>query len=72
MTLRINGDKKQISGTELTVTELLKVENVEMPEMVSVQLNDEFVDKEVFQTTKIKDGDEVDFLYFMGGGSRQL
>lgn len=72
MTLIINGDKKQVSETDLTVKELLKVEHVEMPEMVSVQVNDEFVDREVFQTTKLKDGDQVDFLYFMGGGSRQL
>lgn len=70
MTLIINGEKKQVSETELTVTELLKVENVDMPDMVSVQLNGEFVDRETFPTTAVKDGDEVDFLYFMGGGSK--
>ncbi|MGL1893497.1 MAG: sulfur carrier protein ThiS [Spirochaetaceae bacterium] len=70
MILIINGEKKQISESILMVTELLKVENVDMPDMVSVQLNGEFVEREDFDSTKVSEGDEVDFLYFMGGGSR--
>ena len=53
----------------LTIAEVLKTENVEKPETVSVQLNGEFVDRERSSTTPLKEGDEVDFLYFMGGGS---
>ena len=37
--------------------------------MVSVQLNEEFVDRDDFGTTILKEGDVIDFLYFMGGGS---
>jgi sulfur carrier protein len=37
--------------------------------MVSVQLNGEFVDRQQFAATMFKEGDEVDFLYFMGGGN---
>jgi sulfur carrier protein len=36
--------------------------------MVSVQINSEFIERENFSKTEIKDGDTVDFLYFMGGG----
>ncbi len=36
--------------------------------MVSVQLNEEFVKKENYDSTAIKENDSVDFLYFMGGG----
>lgn len=68
MALIINGEKKELKEC-LSVTELLKVENVEMPDMVSVQLNQEFVDREDFDKVILKDGDEVDFLYFMGGGA---
>ena len=36
--------------------------------MVSVQVNEEFAEREDWETTVIKEGDQVDFLYFMGGG----
>ena len=36
--------------------------------MVSVQVNEEFVDREDFATLQLNEGDTVDFLYFMGGG----
>ena len=45
-------------------------ENVEMPDYVTVSLNDEFVEAGTFADTALKEGDSVEFLYFMGGGSR--
>ena len=53
----------------LNVTELVKVLLVENPEMVSVQVNEEFAERETWNDIQIKEGDKVDFLYFMGGGS---
>lgn len=63
----ISGDKKQLDDG-VTVAKLLELENVEMPEYVSVSINEEFVKRADFDTTVIKDGDEIEFLYFMGGG----
>jgi sulfur carrier protein len=37
--------------------------------MVSVQVNEEFVERDDFDTTTLNEGDTVDFLYFMGGGA---
>lgn len=68
MKLTINGEVKNLEKDGLTVTELLKAESVKDPEMVSVQLNGEFVEREKFPETSISNGDEIDFLYFMGGG----
>lgn len=68
MIIKVNGEQKSYEEI-LTVTELLKVEDVEMPDMVSVQLNGEFLERNNFSDVKLKDNDEVDFLYFMGGGS---
>ena len=69
MKILINNEEEVIDNTSITITELLKIKNVEMPETVSVQLNGEFLSKEMFSTQTVKEGDEVDFLYFMGGGS---
>ena len=53
----------------LNVTQLIEKENVETPEYVTVSINDEFIETEAKATTVLKDGDNVEFLYFMGGGS---
>ena len=52
----------------LTVAQLIIDENVETPEYVTVTINDEFVKSGTFEETTLKDGDVVEFLYFMGGG----
>ena len=53
----------------ITVAGLIVQENVETPEYVTVTINDEFIEKEQFESTVIKENDNVEFLYFMGGGS---
>ena len=51
-----------------TVEQLVKAENVEMPQYVTVTINDDFVETADRETRQLKDGDVVEFLYFMGGG----
>lgn len=68
MNIKVNGKDRFIDERPLSIAELLKKEKVENPEMVSVQLNGEFVDKGRFGAVRLKDADEVEFLYFMGGG----
>lgn len=67
MTITVAGVKKEYEEG-LTVAKLIGLENVEMPEYVTVTINDDFVKSGTFDTTEIKDGDSVEFLYFMGGG----
>ena len=68
MTITVTGEKKEVTDG-LTLTELMVQQNVEMPEYVTVSINDEFVPSEEKESTVLKDGDNVEFLYFMGGGS---
>ncbi len=68
MKIHANG-KEVLLERELTVKELLSYQNVEMQDYVTVQINDEFVDRDNFETLVVKDGDVVEFLYFMGGGT---
>jgi sulfur carrier protein len=37
-----------------------------------VQVNEEFAEREDWESIQVKEGDKVDFLYFMGGGSGKL
>ncbi|MBR1863797.1 MAG: sulfur carrier protein ThiS [Ruminococcus sp.] len=52
----------------LTVRKLIESENVETPEYVTVTINDDFVESGAFDSTVLNEGDNVEFLYFMGGG----
>lgn len=69
MQLSINGEKKTIDQNQLTITQLLAIQEVKMPEMVTVEYNGDIIDRATFDTTHLKEGDEIEFLYFMGGGS---
>jgi sulfur carrier protein len=68
MNLVINGKETNITDG-LTVNQLLVQENVQMPDMVSVELNGQILKRTKFDQTVLKDDDKVEFLYFMGGGS---
>ena len=67
MVITVAGDKKEVKDT-ITVSELIVQENVETPQYVTVSVNDDFIDKAEFDTYALKEGDSVEFLYFMGGG----
>jgi sulfur carrier protein len=67
MTITVAGKKKEY-GEGLTVKELIEAENVENPLYVTVTINDDFVKSDELETKVINDGDEIEFLYFMGGG----
>ena len=64
----VNGDVQEVS-LPLNVSELIQLSNLQQPEMVSVQVNEEFAEPNDWEKIQIKEGDKVDFLYFMGGGS---
>ena len=66
--LIVNGEDQEVQ-LPATVADLIKQNNVAQHEMVSVQVNEEFVDREEFAALQLNEGDEVDFLYFMGGGA---
>ena len=64
----VNGEAQQVE-LPLNLAELIKKNNVLQPDMVSVQVNDDFVDRNEWEALQIAEGDSVDFLYFMGGGA---
>lgn len=69
MNLTVNGKALSIDKS-INLKELLTVAKAKQPDYVTVELNGEFVDHSGFETTFVKDGDKVEFLYFMGGGAR--
>jgi sulfur carrier protein len=68
MEITVNGEPQQLQGS-VSIAELLVINSVANAEMVSVQVNEEFIERSDFSTTSLSEGDSVDFLYFMGGGA---
>ena len=68
--------KVQVNGEELVlekpvnIKELLVLAKAEQPDYVTVQKNGQFVERDKFEETVVSEGDTIEFLYFMGGGSR--
>ena len=69
MTITVAGSKKEYEGG-IDLPTLIEKEQIYNADYVTVTINDEFVEREKFPETIIKDGDVVEFLYFMGGGAR--
>ena len=61
MKVKINGEDETLEK-ELSITALLEARAVKMPEMVTVEVNETIIDREAFDTTVIKEGDQVEFL----------
>ena len=68
MNIKVNGEVKSFDLVELTVSDVIRLTSVSNPDMVSVQLNGEFVDSKDYDKAKLSENNEIDFLYFMGGG----
>jgi sulfur carrier protein len=66
MQLTVNG--KSVEAAATTVTKLLVELDVKNPDQVAVELNGEIVDRGAYDETRVNEGDQLEFLYFMGGG----
>ncbi len=70
MEITVNGEVQPIAAAEPDLLTVLKSNKIEDPQMVAVQLNGQFVESSQYESTILAAGDVVEFLYFMGGGSR--
>lgn len=67
MKVTIAGNTKDIAEG-ITLAQLVIDEKVENPEYVTVTVNDEFVENHDLANVVVKENDNIEFLYFMGGG----
>jgi thiamine biosynthesis protein ThiS len=70
MTLHINGEKRDFPDG-LSVAALVAQLGMK-PDRVAVELNLEIIPRAQWQTTALKDGDRLEVVHFVGGGSTDL
>jgi thiamine biosynthesis protein ThiS len=68
VTIRLNGDPFELAGP-LSIRALLEQLNVD-PRRVAVEHNLDIIKRERYDSTMINEGDEVEIVNFVGGGSQ--
>ena len=66
MEITVNGDKTTIE--EMSVLSYLETLDID-PRRVAVELNLDILPKAEYETTVISDGDRIEIVHFVGGGS---
>ena len=64
--ITLNGKPSQIQ-TGTTVSDLLLKWKIR-PELVTVEVNENILQKLDYEGTEIHEGDKVEFVFYMGGG----
>jgi cysteine synthase A len=63
----LNG-KKEETEKDMSISKLLEIKKIR-PQVVTVELNDEIIQKDKYHETLLKPNDRLEFVYYMGGGS---
>lgn len=67
MELTVNG-KKRAATDGVTITTLLEEWQIN-PLRVAVQLNEQIIKRELYERTSLHEGDTLEIMTFMAGGS---
>ena len=70
MFIYLNGKKEEVED-DMSISRLLERKKIR-PEVVTVELNGHIIDREEFKDTLLDEGEEVEFVYYMGGGTSWL
>lgn len=65
MVITINGKPEEVQASVLL--DLLRNKQIE-PQMVAMELNDVLIERDRFDSMSLKEGDRVEFVFYMGGG----
>lgn len=71
MQIKLNGENIEFNDGA-NIKDVLMKAKIEMIEYLTLQLNGEFIDGESIATTFVKENDELEYLYFMGGGANGI
>jgi sulfur carrier protein len=65
MQVKINGKSEEVQRG--TVLDLLMTKKID-PQMVAVEVNEKMLERDHLAITHLNEGDQVEFLFYMGGG----
>lgn len=68
MRLQINGEEREFAGEQLTLAALVEQLGMKF-DRVAVELNRDIVSRDRWPQTNLHDGDRLEVVHFVGGGS---
>ena len=68
MQITVGGQNKNYPDG-ISLLQLAEKEKIENPNYATAVVNDDYVRYDEFASVVLSDGDTVEFVYFMGGGS---
>jgi thiamine biosynthesis protein ThiS len=69
MTLTINGEDREFNVT--TLSELVSQLGMK-PDRVAIELNRELIRRDCWSETPLSNGDKLEIVHFVGGGSEDI
>ena len=70
MTLTINGENREFNSIS-TLSDLVAQLGMK-PDRVAIELNRELIRRDHWAGTKLANGDKLEIVHFVGGGSQEL
>lgn len=67
ITIFLNGKKEEIQDG-MNIVKLLEEKKIR-PEVVTVELNEQIIERQKYGEIFLKDKDRLEFVYYMGGGN---
>jgi len=67
MKIILNNKEEIFAGEQMTINELLKIKNYTF-KMLVIKINNQIVKKTEYETSIVKDGDDIMVLHLISGG----
>lgn len=68
MQVQLNGERREFLRQNLSLSELIQELSL-APQRIAVEVNKQIVRRGEWETTAIKEGDQIEIVHFVGGGS---
>ena len=68
MQVQINGETRELTQAHLVLAELVRELSL-TPQRIAVELNKQIVRRDEWEETPINDGDRIEIVHFVGGGT---
>ena len=68
MQVQINGETRELNHDQIVLAELVR-ELALVPQRIAVEVNKQIVRRADWEQTSINEGDRIEIVHFVGGGS---
>jgi len=68
MQVQINGETRELNHNQIVLAELVR-ELALVPQRIAVEVNKQIVRRADWEQTSINEGDRIEIVHFVGGGS---